>query len=149
MSTQKTAVTDAGNALRKLRKLARELNDHGWKASRAFYCSLGDRKFTQARVSHGALQIRFCGNPWINVEGHIVFEDGFGNIIGEANKPRVDVRVQNEGTIFILYPQTEAATEWLDANVASAQRWGNGIVVEHRYVRDIVNGMIESGLVVR
>lgn len=58
-----------------------------------------------------------------------------------------DVRVQNEGSIFILWPLTETATAWLEANVASAQRWGaDGFVVEHRYVGDIIQGMKESGL---
>jgi hypothetical protein len=70
-------------------------------------------------------------------------------VTGQGKAPGIDVRVQNEGTIFILYPLTDRATEWLDANVASAQRWSTGIVVEHRYVADIVNGMIESGLEVR
>lgn len=61
-----------------------------------------------------------------------------------------DVRVQNEGTIFILWPMSDTATDWLERNCASAMRWGtNGFVVEHRYIDDIVQGMIDSGLEVR
>lgn len=58
-----------------------------------------------------------------------------------------DVIIQNEGNIFILWAVTDKGTTWLEANVASAQRWGvSGFVVEHRYVNDVIAGMIESGL---
>lgn len=62
-------------------------------------------------------------------------------------EPETDVVIQNEGNIFILWAVTDKGTTWLEANVASAQRWGvSGFVVEHRYVNDVIAGMIESGL---
>lgn len=64
--------------------------------------------------------------------------------------PTIDVQIQNEGSIFILWAMTDRAVEWLEANCASAQRWGvNGYVVEHRYVDDIAEAMINSGMEVR
>jgi hypothetical protein len=61
-----------------------------------------------------------------------------------------DFLLQDEGTIAILYPQNDAAEDWVFQNLpADAQRWGgNGIVIEHRYVGDIVFGIRNDGLVV-
>jgi len=60
-----------------------------------------------------------------------------------------DVRIQDEGNIYLLFSLTDAAREWVDENLPTdATTWGNGIVVEHRYVRDIVCGMVEDGLIV-
>lgn len=59
-----------------------------------------------------------------------------------------DFRVQNEGTIFILYADTDAAKQWVADHIPEdAQTWGrNGIVVEHRYIGDIVAGIEGDGL---
>jgi hypothetical protein len=37
--------------------------------------------------------------------------------------------------------------EWLDEHIEpDALRWCNGVAVEHRYLDDIVHGMINGGL---
>jgi hypothetical protein len=60
-----------------------------------------------------------------------------------------DFILQNEGTIFILIPQTTRASAWLDAHIpAEAQWFGTGVVVEHRYIADIVDGIRAAGLTV-
>lgn len=60
-----------------------------------------------------------------------------------------DFEVQNEGSIFLLRPKSPAAEEWLWENIPSdAQCWGNAVVVEHRYIADIVEGIQADGLVV-
>lgn len=66
-----------------------------------------------------------------------------------ATRPS-DFEVHNHGTISILYPRTPAAEEWAFQNLPSdAQRWGvNGIVIEHRYVQDILFGINNDGLTV-
>ncbi len=62
---------------------------------------------------------------------------------------RVDIRVENHGSIVLLQPLNPAAREWLDQHVAWEQKFGNAIVVEPRYVAGIVQGAINDGLEVR
>lgn len=59
----------------------------------------------------------------------------------------VDIRVQNEGSLFVLYGETTAGRDWLEANLdPDAMRWAAGFVVEHRYVEPIVEGAAADGL---
>ena len=66
----------------------------------------------------------------------------------DAPSDLVDFRLQDEGTIAILYAETEAAEQWVTDNLpGDAQRWGgNGIVIEHRYLGDILFGLHNDGL---
>jgi hypothetical protein len=51
------------------------------------------------------------------------------------------------GTIGLLRPLTEAAEEWLDANIADDAQWfGNALAIEHRYIDAIIDGIINDGL---
>jgi hypothetical protein len=61
-----------------------------------------------------------------------------------------DFDVSDAGSICIVTPMTEAAQDWLDANVTNdeTQYWGPGIVVEPRYLENLVNGIIGDGLTV-
>ncbi len=67
-----------------------------------------------------------------------------------------DVRVDNEGTVWMLTPLTEAGRAWLAANVtAEDYQWvgagvgvGPSLEVERREVWDIVVAMATAGLVV-
>jgi hypothetical protein len=62
-----------------------------------------------------------------------------------------DVRVINNGSIWTLNFLSEAGRQWRDDHLPDdAQTWGpNGVVVELRYLRDIVEGMNKDGLEVR
>ena len=61
-----------------------------------------------------------------------------------------DARVENHGSLCILTPLTPEAVDWIGEHTSDeTQYFGRGIVVEPRYIADIVNGMIEDGLVVR
>jgi len=62
-----------------------------------------------------------------------------------------DFTVLDSGSIFILTAKTPEAIAWVAEHIpADASRWGrNGIVVEHRYIDDIVAGFEEDGLTVR
>lgn len=63
-----------------------------------------------------------------------------------ATQTPVDFLVSNQGTIYILSPFTPAAEAWLAENIGDdAQTWGRGIVVEHRYIGDIVEGIQADG----
>jgi len=61
---------------------------------------------------------------------------------------KTDFLLQNEGTISILHMCSKAAKAWVaDHLPEEAMRWGhNGVVIEHHYVGDIVNGIINDGL---
>jgi hypothetical protein len=68
----------------------------------------------------------------------------------KAKKRQPDLVVSGGGTLYILTPVTDAGREWIDSNVdPDAQRWGDGIAVEHRYIGDIVAGAQGDGLVVQ
>jgi hypothetical protein len=61
-----------------------------------------------------------------------------------------DVRVQDEGSLFILFPLTVAAREWIDGNLGETQTWGSeGVVVEPGYVLQIMRGMVRDGLTIK
>ena len=63
---------------------------------------------------------------------------------------RPDIRVENHGSLFLLWPATKRAACWLDGVIAEdAQYCGDAVVVEPRYIRDIVNGARDAGLEVR
>lgn len=52
------------------------------------------------------------------------------------------VRLEDHGTIWLVAPVSEDATEWLRDNVSEESEWmGNAVVVEPRYVEALVVGM--------
>jgi len=60
-----------------------------------------------------------------------------------------DLYVQNEGSIFLLCPQSDAGQQWIDENIPDdAMSFGGAIVVEHRYIGAIVDGAQADGLTV-
>ena len=62
----------------------------------------------------------------------------------------VDLRVQNEGSIYLLHPRTPRGQAWIDINLPEdRQSWGDSIAVEHRHILAIVQGAIRDGLEVR
>jgi len=59
----------------------------------------------------------------------------------------IDVHVRNCGSIFLLTPLTEAARQWIKEHIPEDATWfGASLVVEHRYVEDILNGMSSEAL---
>jgi hypothetical protein len=61
----------------------------------------------------------------------------------------MDILVENHGSIVLLRPVSDAGREWLDDNISSdAQRLGDAVACEPRYVRDIADGAQNDGLVV-
>lgn len=66
-----------------------------------------------------------------------------------ARKPETDVVVTAHGTLFLFELRTGVAREWVNDNVPEDATWfGNALVVEHRYARDLAAGMQGDGLVV-
>lgn len=59
-----------------------------------------------------------------------------------------DLKVVNHGSIIILIGTSVEGNEWMDENVGDDETltWGGGIVVEPRYIDDIVEGARQDGL---
>lgn len=63
--------------------------------------------------------------------------------------PTVDFIVNNHGTLFTLHPLTPAAQEWIEEHLPEDRmHWAGGVVIEHRFVQDIVAGIQADGLTV-
>ncbi len=62
----------------------------------------------------------------------------------------VDFTVQNHGTIFLLCPATPEAEAWVEENLPEDRMtWaGRDVVIEHRFICSIVDGIQSDGLVV-
>jgi len=62
-----------------------------------------------------------------------------------------DVHVQGRSgdSVFIVTPVTEEAQEWVKEHIPDDAQWfGKGFVVEHRYLGNIIDGMIGDGLTI-
>lgn len=58
-----------------------------------------------------------------------------------------DVIVWNHGSVVLIRPVTDAAEQWIDEHVQDDAQWfGPALVVEPRYVDDLIAGMREAGL---
>ena len=63
-----------------------------------------------------------------------------------------DFLVENQGSIFLLIPQTDSARIWIDDHIGrdnGYQPYYPTVVVEHRYIADIVAGIQDDGLAVQ
>ena len=59
----------------------------------------------------------------------------------------IDVEVTGSGTVYAMHPLTEAAQRWLDDNIGSDAIYMQGaLMVEWRYVDEIIEGMLDDGL---
>lgn len=60
----------------------------------------------------------------------------------------MDFVVRGSGTVYLVSPQNEQAREWVDENVGLEEWQGSGhqsFAVEHRYIEDLVGGMLAEG----
>lgn len=61
----------------------------------------------------------------------------------------MDFTISGGGTVYLLTPVSDAACEWVEDHLAPDRQYlGEGIAVEHRYIRDIIEGARRDGLVV-
>lgn len=63
-----------------------------------------------------------------------------------------DFLVENHGSIFLLKPLTPSATSWVEEHIGQDNGYQPHfptIVVEHRYIADIVEGIHNDGLAVQ
>jgi hypothetical protein len=60
-----------------------------------------------------------------------------------------DFVLQNHGSVCLLCPMTEAASDHLEASTSEEAFWfAGGLVVEPRYVGDIVAALSDEGFTV-
>ena len=58
-----------------------------------------------------------------------------------------DAIVYSGGSVYLVRPLTPAADAWIEKNVQDDAQWfGPSLVVEHRYVADLIAGMKADGL---
>lgn len=120
------------------------------KAGYTYVRPLGDGEHL-LRDSDGKYEVWFAnrghasyGLKWNNTDLE------FARSAAIPNYGQPDVFVRNEGSIFLLTPMTDAAREWIGEHIPEdAQYMGRSLVVEHRYVEDIVAGMQVDGLIVK
>jgi hypothetical protein len=73
-----------------------------------------------------------------------IYASGRQAVDRALNKP--DFEVQNEGSIYLLRPMSEGARIWCAEHLPEdAPRFGVAYAVEHRYIRDIVEGVMADG----
>ena len=61
-----------------------------------------------------------------------------------------DVEVRDHGSIYLVKPRNRQAIEWVEEHLPlDASNWGGATAVEHRYIDDIIEGMLADGLSIR
>ena len=63
---------------------------------------------------------------------------------------QIDFLVLVHGTIGLVRPLTWAASEWIKKHAPSQSQWfGPALLLEHGYIPELLNRMVEDGLRVR
>ena len=57
-----------------------------------------------------------------------------------------DFLVENHGTMFLLRPLSEDAHAWLADNLLAAEYFGDAVIIDHRYIQDVVEQIRLEGL---
>jgi hypothetical protein len=72
----------------------------------------------------------------------------FANVLGERPwRAEIDVMVEDNGTVFLVCPLSDAAREYLDMNMlGNTQRLGDIRFVEARHLHDLIGAMLDRGL---
>ena len=74
------------------------------------------------------------------------------SFISSGSSPTLDFLVENHGIIFLVKPLTPSATFWVEEHIGQDngyQPYFPTVVIEHRYIADIVEGMQNDGLAVQ
>lgn len=56
-----------------------------------------------------------------------------------------DIRIINEGTIFLMTPLSDDCQAWWDEKVQEGMTYCGANVIEHRYAPAIIDGLVEAG----
>ena len=69
-----------------------------------------------------------------------------------STEPNDDFILSGGGSVYLLRPMTKFGVEWVEQNISQAgfqPYWPEQVVIEHRYVRDLIEGIRADGLTVR
>ena len=72
------------------------------------------------------------------------------SFVASGNSPtRPDFICENHGSLFLLFPLSQSAQSWVEEHLPTDVQWfGNAVVIEHRYVWAILEGIQNDGLAV-
>jgi len=56
-----------------------------------------------------------------------------------------DIRIQNEGTIFLFIPLSDDAKAWWETHVEEGMTYCGAHVADHRPAAAIIDGLVEAG----
>jgi hypothetical protein len=71
------------------------------------------------------------------------------SFVASGTSPTPDFHVENHGSVFLLYPLTQRAYSWIKEYLPeNAQHFCTAVVVEHRYIWNILVAVQDDGLVV-
>lgn len=59
-----------------------------------------------------------------------------------------DIRIQNEGTIFLFTPLSDDCIAWWDEKVEEGMTYCGANVVDHRPAAAIIDGLVEAGFTI-
>ena len=58
-----------------------------------------------------------------------------------------DFLIRDEGSIYLLYSLSPDADSWINQNITEEAQWfGSGLVIGHRYIESILDGIAAGGL---
>ena len=64
------------------------------------------------------------------------------------SEPEHDFAVVSHGSVYTLRADSPLVEEWIEEHVGGKTQWfGDALVIEHRYVRDIVEALESEGFV--
>jgi hypothetical protein len=70
-----------------------------------------------------------------------------------SSAPATDFLVENHGSIFLLRPVTDAGLDWAEEHIGPDNGfqpyWPQAIVIEHRFIADVLAGIERDDLAVR
>ncbi len=72
------------------------------------------------------------------------------NLVADRRMPDADFLVDDLGSMYLMYPLTEAGRQWCRGRIPAEKvvRLGDAIAVKHRYLEPIVHGIRLHGLTV-
>lgn len=59
-----------------------------------------------------------------------------------------DFTVASNPSFCSVWPETEAAQEWLREHLEGESLTGDGYYVDYRYIRDLCNGILDHGFTI-
>ena len=65
------------------------------------------------------------------------------------NRPacKTDIWILPQGTLTLVRPLTQRASEWISQHAQDDFQWfGPALVIEHHYLANLLDGMIQDGL---